>query len=283
MAVENRGFTTTDGIDLNEVYYNTGRAESTFAQIEGAVNTSRGLAAVHAIGEEDNSLFILGDDRIVYRFDGYTSTRISDFGVESDIQGFEIVSDAFMFVFTEFGHKFLVITFPAAQRTWCYDIAQRLWHRRESVGLGRWRPNCHAFFAGKNLVGDCESGKIFAIDPDAYTENGALIIKKAKTNSLSKDKKRLIHNKLEIDFDAGRGLAVGQGSDPFCILRYSDDGGITWSSEKWRSIGKIGEYTRRAVWRRLGVARERVYELAISEPIKTVVTGAYLDVVELDA
>ena len=62
------------------------------------------------------------------------------------------------------------------------------------------------------------------------------------------------------------------------MLRYSDDGGHTWSNELWRSIGKIGNYDARARWNRLGASRNRVYELSMSDPVKWVVLGANLEV-----
>ena len=63
------------------------------------------------------------------------------------------------------------------------------------------------------------------------------------------------------------------------MLRWSDDGGHTWSNEHWVGIGKIGEYGRRAIWRRLGMTlklRDRVYELSGSDPVKIAIMGAEL-------
>jgi hypothetical protein len=53
------------------------------------------------------------------------------------------------------------------------------------------------------------------------------------------------------------------GYDPAVMLRWSDDGGHTWSNEHWSPIGKIGAYGQRTFWRRLGMTlklRDRVYE-----------------------
>ena len=69
------------------------------------------------------------------------------------------------------------------------------------------------------------------------------------------------------------------GSDPQAMLRWSDDGGHTWSNEHWASIGKIGEYYRRVIWRRLGMTtkiRDRVYEVSGADPIKITIVGAEL-------
>ena len=70
---------------------------------------------------------------------------------------------------------------------------------------------------------------------------------------------------------------VDEVLDPQAMLRWSDDDGNTWSNEHWVSMGKIGEYKKRAVWRRLGNSRARIYELVITDPVKRVLTGAQLD------
>jgi len=66
------------------------------------------------------------------------------------------------------------------------------------------------------------------------------------------------------------------GYDPQAMLRWSSDGGSTWSSEHWTSIGKMGQYNNRAIWRRLGWGRDRVFEVSISAPVKAVIISANL-------
>ena len=56
----------------------------------------------------------------------------------------------------------------------------------------------------------------------------------------------------------------------------SDLGGSTWSNEHWVSIGKQGNYVARAIWRRLGWSRDRIFEVAVSDPIKAVIISAEL-------
>jgi len=71
------------------------------------------------------------------------------------------------------------------------------------------------------------------------------------------------------------------GYDPQVMLRWSDDGGHTWSNEHWVSMGKIGEHGRRAYWRRLGMTtklRDRVYEVSGTDPVKIAIIGAELHV-----
>ena len=71
-------------------------------------------------------------------------------------------------------------------------------------------------------------------------------------------------------------VATVQGVDPQAMLRWSNDGGSTWSNEHWTSIGRIGRYQNRAIWRRLGMARDRIFEVSISDPVKAVIVSANL-------
>jgi hypothetical protein len=63
---------------------------------------------------------------------------------------------------------------------------------------------------------------------------------------------------------------------PQAMLRFSNDGGSTWSREYTVTIGQTGKYKNRAIWRRLGMARDRVFEVSISDPVNAVIISANL-------
>ena len=63
---------------------------------------------------------------------------------------------------------------------------------------------------------------------------------------------------------------------PQAMLRWSNDGGSTWSKEYWVTIGQLGKYRNRAIWRRLGQARDRVFEVSITDPVNAVIISANL-------
>ena len=65
---------------------------------------------------------------------------------------------------------------------------------------------------------------------------------------------------------------------PQAMLRWSNDGGSTWSNEHWTGIGQLGKYKNRAIWRRLGTARDRVFEVVVTDPVKMVIISANLKV-----
>jgi hypothetical protein len=77
------------------------------------------------------------------------------------------------------------------------------------------------------------------------------------------------------------GLATATAIDPQVMLRWSDDGGHTWSNEHWKSMGLTGEWGRRVIWRRLGMTvklRDRVYEVSGTDQVKIAIMGAELNV-----
>jgi len=243
-----------------------------------SASMQRGCAAKRSVAQEDNTIFWLGEDRTVYRANGYSPQRISTHAIEQELQTYTTVDDAEAFIYTQDGHKFLVLTFPTESRTWVYDIATGLWHERRSFEEGRWRATSHTFIYDKNLVGDFELGIIYELDLNKFTDNGVTIERINTLPSVYENDNRITHASLKVDFESGTGTVSGQGENPQVALRYSDDGGQTFASRGlFRNIGKIGEFLTRAVWRRLGRPRQRVYELKITDPVKVVIAAAFIN------
>ena len=271
-----------------QVLFNEGAADFPLAVIQG-VYLEIGCASAFSIAKLDNGIFWLGkDDRghgIVYRANGYTGQRVSTHAVEWQIQQYSTISDAIAYTYQQDGHAFYVLTFPTADATWVYDVATQAWHERAGFSNGdfvRHRGNCHAFFNGENIVGDYENGKIYAFDLEVYADNGATQKWLRSWRGLAPDQhnlKRSVHHDLQIDCEVGVGIADGQGEDPQMMLRWSDDGGHTWSNEHWVTMGAIGAYGTRVNWHRLGMtqkARDRVYEISGTDPVKIAICGAEL-------
>jgi hypothetical protein len=85
---------------------------------------------------------------------------------------------------------------------------------------------------------------------------------------------RVFYQLLEVDLETGVGLNNGQGITPSLMMRYSNDGGHSWSSIKTESAGAIGQYSARCRYKRLGTGRNRVWEISMTDPVKFVVMGA---------
>lgn len=283
------------GTNSVEVWYDAGTANFPLQRIQGAFN-ELGCIAPYSVAKMDNSVFWLGADArgrgIVYRTNGYKGQRISTHAVEWQIQQYTDISDALAYTYQQDGHTFYVLIFPTANTTWVYDAATQAWHERAGWDNGeftRHRSNCQVVYNNEIIVGDYENGNLYAFDLTDYSDNGD--IQKwlrtwralpTGTNNL----KRTSQHTLQIDCEAGVGINDGQGSNPQMMLRWSDDGGHTWSNEHWMSMGKIGEYYNRAFARRMGMTlklRDRVYELSGTDPVKIAIMGAQLNVTPTNA
>lgn len=276
------------GTDTVEVWYNAGGADFPLQRIQGAFNEI-GCAAAFTPAKLDNGLFWLGQDArgrgIVYRANGYTGQRVSTHAVEYSIQKNLNMSDAVGYTYQQDGHAFYVLNFPTANITWVYDVATGAWHERAGFDNGvltRHRGNNQCNFQGNTVIGDYETGAIYKYNLNVYADNNEPQKWLRSWRALptgQNNLKRTAQHSLQLDCETGVGLNLGQGSDPAVMLRWSDDGGHTWSNEHWRSMGKIGEYGYRTIWRRLGMTekiRDRVYEVSGTDPVKIAIMGAEL-------
>jgi hypothetical protein len=254
---------------------------------------------------------------IVYRSQGYSGQRISTHAIEYAIAQYGNISDAIAYTYQQEGHAFYVLTFPSADKTWVYDVSTQAWHERAGFDNGnftRHRSNCQMAYNSEIVVGDYENGNLYAFDLDVYADNGSVQKWLRSWRALptgQNNLNRTAHHSLQLDCESGVGISGSDytdptylitesgfflttesgdflisaegsatvGVDPKAMLRWSDDGGHTWSNEHWSPMGKIGVYQQRVFWRRLGMTlklRDRVYEVSGTDPVKVAIMGAEL-------
>lgn len=262
------------GRETGEVWYNSGDADFPLAKAQSG-DFETGIYSREAVAKTDNTVFFLGNDGIFYRLNGYTPQRVSTAAIEQAIEDADDKNFRCM-SWKEGGHVFISV--GSADFTFIYDVSTQLWHERKSANLTGWRAAFVVLAYNRWMVGDSQSSKIGLLDPDEFSEFGDLLRASGTAPSISDQNKVLRHGALELVFEQGVGISNGQGSDPQVMLRFSDDGGRTWSNERWRSLGKMGEYRRRAKWNRNGAARDRVYEYAISDPVRRTLILATADI-----
>ncbi len=277
------------GEKTTEVFWNSGNADFPFERIQGSM-IEVGIGAAASAIKINGILYWLSDTRRIVRNAGYQIQIVSPPTIDHQIAGYGTVSDARAYTYTMEGHVFYVLIFPTEKKTWVYDITTNYWHEWESYNneiltpWSRHRSNCGIRFGDKEIVGDYENGRLYELDINTYTDNAEQIRRIRAAQFISKDRVNVIYHSFEIEFEAGVGLTGAvQGEDPQAMLDWSDDGGHTWSNEHWVSIGKIGEYQNRAIWRRLGKARSRVFRVTVSDPVKVVMLGAYADLESLSS
>jgi hypothetical protein len=264
-----------------EFWGNSGGADFPYSIIKGAT-IEYGLAAAWSLVKYNDSLAFLAKNRMgqvqVMMMAGHALRRISTDAIDTEINGYTTVSDATAFSYMWFGHPMFQINFPTAGKSWLYDGSTNMWSPLES-GLdgGRHLAEIHVDYLNKPRVSDYANGNIYNLDASTYTDNGTSIKRQLIGKHFFKDGKRIAINSLQVEFEPGIGLATGQGSAPQAMLQISRDGGKTFGAEMWRSIGKVGEYLARAIWHRLGSARDWIFKLTITDPVKVVITVANID------
>jgi hypothetical protein len=147
----------------------------------------------------------------------------------------------------------------------------------EQPSLGGWRGIVGINWLGMALVGDAYSGVIGLSDFTAFTEYGQPMRMLVTSPPVQEDRKRVFIRKFEVDVQSG----VGNAASPKPIMRldYSHDGGETWKPLLVaRSMGAIGEYTRRLRWLNLGMSRSWVLRLTCTDPVRRVIIGTYINV-----
>ena len=282
------------GEQTSEIWQNTG-GTFPFAPLVDHV-TNFGIAAQWSAANLGDSVCWLArtpEGRIcVVHASGVTPEIISTPALEYALSKFSFASidGAIAYSYSESGHTFYVLNFDAEDATWVWDATEGIWHERGSWATtsGKflsWRARYPAYAFGELRILDWKAEGLYRMNSTLTVDiEGNTLRRLRRVPALVGENKRIFYPDFELDLDAGLGLTDNrsdpddpavQGSDPQVMLRFSDDGGKTWSNEHWRSAGKIGEYGRRVRWNRLGAARRRVWEVSMSDPIPWRLNNAY--------
>lgn len=267
-----------------EVWQDTGNSDFPYTRISSGF-IEQGGAATFSLAKGAESLFWLSKDKsgqgIVVQTGGYTPKRISTHAIEFAINSYTKISDAIGYTYQEEGHWFYVLTFPTGNATWVYDIATGIWHQRACFNaqgtFDRDRANCHAFFNNQHIVGDYQNGNLYTTSLDVSTDNGGVKKWLRAWRALPESQVNLSMKKFKhLQVDAETGTA-GAGKTMYALLRFSDDGGHTWSTEIGASIGLQGNYQMQLRWQTLGASRDRIFEISGTDPGKIALIGAHMD------
>lgn len=261
------------GRETVEAWYNSGNADFPLDRVQSGF-IERGIMSAGAAGKSDNGVYFLGNDGIAYRLEGYTPVRVSHHQFEAAIERYADKTCT-VIPWTEGGHKF--VAFKFTEGCWLFDIATQLWHERNSYLQNTWRGKFVLQAYGKYLVADSDSNKLGQFSAETFTEFGEVLRSECTSAAVFEENRMIEHSMLELCFETGVGLTSGQGSDPQVMLQFSDDGGRTWSNEKFRGLGRIGEFKTRVRFARMGSSRDRVYRYAISDPVRRTLTNALLN------
>lgn len=257
-----------------EFWTNTGDLDFPFSRISGGA-IEWGCAAINSICKYDNSLAFLAKNRmgqvIIAKMQGYLPVRISTPELEFIINNYSAVSDAVSYSYMLGGHPMLQISFPTGNQTWLYDGLSNCWSELQSTNGDRHRAELGVNYLDKIMVTDYQNGNLYRLSAAEYTDNGDPIYMELISRHLANNDVRITIDKLQLDMETGVGLTSGQGKNPQIMMSISKDGGHTYGTEQWATFGALGNYRTRAIWRRLGQARDWTFKFRISDACKRVI------------
>lgn len=269
------------GSRRTEVAYLTGDDTTPVAFRPGAA-FDYGVRGARAVARTNDGLAFVASDDNIYLIQGGQLRPIGTTPLIDRIQRLTAAQkdELELDYYTQLGHKFVKMTIPG-HGDWFYDTTLGFWHRRRRIssiesGVG---PTTKAF--GRVLCLDNVSGaapKLLELSPRNYQDDGSAIRRVATavlplTDTQIEIKRALVEGQMGLGLDG-----TVQGSDPMMMVRVAPDG-RSFDHEITRSLGKIGEFGRRAEISPIGVmgGSPIAVEFALSDPVPFSLTGLHLN------
>lgn len=285
-----------------EVWANTGAAAFPFSRLPGAV-TNVGLGARLSVAKVGQTAYFVDNMGIVRRLSaGYQAERVSNFELERLIQSLGDFSGLEAFSYTQKGHEFYVLS--SENWTWVFDAATGYWHERRTGLLNRWQASQVAYFSGKFIVGSKFTTNLYSIDEARFDEDGEALVYTVRFPIVDAFPLGASVHRLDLDIETGVGIEAGfvaqpitwdlmnilwdsdkitmdqtidrrgdlpnvpgkfPSRNPIVMLRWSDDGGRSWTNGVRDELGQQAR-VQRVSFNRLGSfgRQGRILEVSVS-------------------
>lgn len=273
------------GSKTSTQYYDSGDADNPWQPYPGTT-IQVGCVTPTSISVYNDTLRWLarsprGEAKIVQAKADSSVQELSTPPIADVLQSCSTLDDAEAFTYAQNGHAFFVITLPScpdAVKTYHFDILENEWGARAgwdttTAVYTRWRGRGQTAAGQDILVGDYLTGDVYTLDMTTYADNGVPLIAERTAPYASAENQWIFLRQIELGMQSGVGLAgTAQGSDPAVELLISRDGAQTFVSAGLASLGKLGVYAARAIWRNLGRVRadRMVIRVRQSDPVARV-------------
>jgi hypothetical protein len=257
---------------------NTGAADFPFDRIQGA-DAEWGLAARDSVVKYDNSVAFLSKNRmgevVVGKLTGRQFQKLSTPDLDKIINSYTVTSDAVAFSYLLGSHPMYQINFPTQGVSWSFDGTTSIWSKRKSYMIERHICERGTAYLSKIVLSDYNAGKLYRINPLTLTENGSPIEGEIIGEHWDTELNYMSIDRIRLDFEVGTGVDTEPATQ--VMMQLSRDGGKTYGAEQWRSAGLLGDYVKIVEWRRQGTMRRLTAKFRITDPIRRVITGVYLN------
>jgi len=251
-----------------------------------------GILAPRSLSALNDLVFWLGSSNAgrntIYMTNGLNApVRISTNAIEHELNTLSDTSGAVGWSYSDSGHLFYILSFKFAKRTFVYDVSTNMWHERATRDWTTgedlaWDPMIAITAYNKVYFGSANSNRLLRLDPEKYTDyNDQPIVRTRISPIYYADNNIATMREFLVDMEVGTTPRLAAlGRDPQCMLEVSRDGGNTFISYDWRSIGKQGEYGQVVKWSNLGSGRSFAIKLTFSDPSPIIIYGARVAVQE---
>lgn len=256
------------GTETTEIWPLTGGADSPFSY---NASMQRGCGAALSVAAEDNSLFWLGNDWIIYRADGFRPMAVSNPSVQEAINAVPEVARSLCeaFSYTDGFNKFVTFTFPG-YLTLQYNVATQFWNIACTFEQDDWDVLAAQYSQCDRYL---TSSGIARLVRGINTDNGGIFRRGGTSAQLAAGNNRVVLRAFFLDCEVGR---AAPGIEPMVMMRTARDG-QSFGNERQRSLGLTGQFRHRAIWRGCGMGRRMTVEVWFTDDADFSIMGAEAD------
>ena len=233
-----------------------------------------GLKAINSLVQLGSTVVWLGSSDIgnngVYVLQGGTQAlRVSTPEIEREIATFETVKDATAQIWQDNQHVFYCISFPSADRTYCYDLSEKVWSNRCSIDSTNtqrvWRYEFATMNADGNIWQSYNGGIAEQVSDNWSEHDGTPILRLRRGGVIMSNYSMFYMDSIEVLMNNGQ-YELLPNTAAKMMMRFSADGS-TWSDSEVVDIGSIGDYSYDCVFYDFGMAKIFDVELSCSDNI----------------
>jgi len=266
------------GSETMQVFYNSGNADFPFSPYPNVIEY--GIQSKHSLTKDESGLYMLaikpGGGIAVVKITGFQGSQLSSQDETWTINQLTITSDAIGGLYDMKGQSYYILNFPSEDLTFAFNTQTGLTHRLKSFGLGRHLGLGYGSLGNRQFVGDYNNAKLYELSFTKYTDDGGVIERYRRSMIIHTNNQRVQY--IQVVIDVKTGVGNGDEAAPVMELRWSDDGGESWSSWISKSLGATGVPSTRCIWNRLGTSRGRTFEFRCTDPVEFQVIDAFATV-----
>ena len=270
------------GSQTFEAFQNIGGSDFPF-QRTGLFLDKGVFAPYSLVNTQDTFMWVGGGENespAIWGFAGNSSQKVSTVAIDFILKGLtqSELEEIYSWAYAQNGAYFVAFALPNS--TLVFDHSSKRWHERKSLIDGNqtgYRVSGLTQAYNQIFVGDQIDGRIGKVDPDVFTEYENAIIRTVSTQPFQNNGLSFMVPSMELTVESGVGNSAVP--DPVIGMERSKDG-KTWSDQRLRKIGAVGDYNHRVIWRRNGRAsRFEVFRFTLSDAVKPVIIQLSAEIV----